>query len=303
MSHRASIYSVRIRPKRTSDDWCLFGDYNSVGTWAGDTIAAVLEQLDAYSADDNVHAIHESELAISSNDYVGISILSGRTGVTSVLQKSGESDFYRTVDHSEAMRSGILFYLPRNRDRGVMAVHSPHGRGCKAIVGRELRQHFSNQGYLLDLSPIVPVDALSDAIRRSEIKKITLIKYATNRSDKFHEAAQWGSDEVGRLELAITSRRMRSLRPGPLQRLLAEPSDDNRRQILEFGGLDFDDAGITVKFPGNSRRTFYLGSPDKGHGMSLDINVQNEDIYGAVADELAEELLLVVDYVYSDDEV
>ena len=303
MSHRASIYSVRIRPKRASGDWCLLGDYNSFGTWAGDTIVAALRQLDTYSADDSVHAIHESDLAISSNDHVGISILSGRTGVTSVLQKPGESDFYRTVDHSEAMRSGVLFYLPRNRDRGVMAVHSPHGRGCKAIVGRELRQLFSSLDYVIDLSPIVPLDALNDAIRHSEIKKVTLIKYATSRSDKFHEAAQWGSDEVGRLEFTISSRRMRSLRPGPLQRLLDDPSDDNRRKILEFGGLDFDDAGVTVKFPGNVRRTFYLGSPSKGHGMSLDIDIQNEDRYGAVADEIAEELLLVIDYVYSDDDI
>lgn len=303
MSHRASIYSVRIRPTRVSDGWCLLGDYDSIGTWVGHTILGVLRQLDAYSADSNVHAIHESDLLTSSNDHVGISILSGRTGVTSVLQKPGQSDFYRTVDHSEAMRSGALFYLPRNRDRGVMAVHSPHGRGCKSIVERELRQHFSTINYVIDLSPIVPVDALSDAIRQSEIKKITLIKYATSRSDKFHEAAQWGSDEVGRFELSITSRRMRSLRRGPIERLLEDPSDDNRRRILEFGGLDFDDAGISVKFPGNIRRTFYLGSPSKGFGMSLEINVQNEDSYGAVADEIVEELLYVIDYVYSDDKI
>lgn len=285
---------------RVRDGWCLLGDYDSIGTWAGDIITAALRQLDAYSTDGNVHATHESNLRTSSNDYVGISILSGRTGVTSVLQKSGENDFYRTVDHSEAMRSGVLFCLPRNRDRGVMAVHAPHGRGCKAIVEHELRRYFGNLGYIIDLSPIVPVDALNEALRQSEIKKITLIKYATSRSDKFHDAAQWGSDEVGRLELTITSRRMRSLRSTPLSKLLQDPSDDNRRQILEFGGLDFDDVGITVKFPNNVRRTFYLESPSKGYGMSLEINILSEDRYGATSDEIARELSFIVDYVHAD---
>lgn len=300
MSHRASIYSVRIRPTRVRDGWCLLGDYDSIGTWAGDTITAALRQLDAFSTDGRVHASHESNLRTSSHYSVGVSILSGRTGVTSVLQKPGETDFLRTIDHSEAMRSGILFFLPRNRDRGVMAVHAPHGRGCKAIVEHELRQHFSGLGYVIDLSPIVPADALSEALRQSEIKKITLIKYETSRSDKFHDAAQWGSDEIGRLELTITSRRMRSLRSTPLRRLLQDSSDDSRRQILEFGGLDFDDVGITVKFPNKVRRTFYLASPSKGYGMSFEIDIRHEDRYGATTDEIARELSLMIDYVYDD---
>ena len=301
MSHRASIYSVRIRPSGVPSGWRLLGDYDSKGTWAGDTILTELQGLNAFSADGNVHANHESDLATFSNDYVGISILSGRTGVTSVLQKPGANDFFRTAAHSEAMRSGVLFYLPRGRDRGIMALHSPHGRGCKAIIERVLRDHFSNRSYIIDLSPVIPVDALNDALEQSDIKKITLIKYTTSRNDKFHEAAQWGSDEIGRLEFTITSRRRRSLRADPLERLLRNPSDDNRKQLLEFAGLDFDDVGVTVKFPGNVRRTFYLASPSKGYGISLDIDIRNEDQYGALADEISEELHFVVDYVYSDD--
>ena len=297
MSHRASIYSIRVRPTRVLDGWRLLGDYDSSGTWAGDTITTALQQLSTYSADGNVRAVHESDFAALSNNHVGLSILSGRTGVTSVIQRPGERDFFRTVDHSEAMRSGMLFHLPRNRDRGVMAVHSPHGRGCKSIIERELRQCFSNRGYVMDLSPIAPAQTLHDAIDQSEIKKITLIKYAGTRSDKFHDAAQWGSEEIGRLEFAITSRRMRSLRSDPLRRFLREPSNDNRRHIVEFAGLDFDDVGITVKFPDNLRRTFYLESPGKGYGMSVEMDIQNEDSYGATADEIAAELSYVVEYI------
>ena len=196
MSHRAAIYNVRVRPQREPEKWCLLGDYDSGGTWAGDTIDEALYQFQAYSNDGNVHAEHEEDLKTTLKNSVGVTILSGRSGVTSVIQKSGEYDFYRTPQHSEAMRSAVLFQLPPFRTRGTLVVHAPHGRSCKSIVQQQLRDWFSDLGYVIDLSAVVPASALYEALQTAALKKITLIKYDPDQFDKFHDASQWGSDEV-----------------------------------------------------------------------------------------------------------
>ena len=294
MSHRAAIYNVRIRPQRAPDEWCLLGDYDSDGTWAGATITAALDGFEADSNDGNLLASYDEDLKTTLRDSVGMTILSGRSGVTSVLQKPGENDFYRTPQHSEAMRSGILFQLPPPSKRGILVVHAPHGRGCKSIVQQRLRDQFSQLGYIIDLSPVVPANALYEALQHEALKKITLIKYDPDQSDKFHDASQWGSDEVGRLELSIASGRRNFLRSDPIRRFIESPTDENRRQIIEFNGMEFDEAAVTIKLPNDTQRTFYLDSPDRGHAMSTMIQIEEEDDYGATARELSRELTTVI---------
>lgn len=294
MSHRAVIYSVRIRPQREPEQWCLLGDYDSDGTWAGDTIDEALHRFEADSSDGSVHARYEEDLKTTLNSSVGMTILSGRSGVTSVLQKSGEHDFHRTRQHSEAMRSAILFQLPPAKTRGTLVVHAPHGRSCKSIVQQQLRDWFSFLGYIIDLSPIVPANALYEALQSDELKKVTLIKYDPDQFDRFHDAAQWGNDEVGRLELSVASRRGNALRPDPIRRFIESPTEENRRQIIEFNGMEFDDVAVTVKLRNRTQRTFYLEAPDRGHAMSTMIEVGDEDEYGATMDELSRELTAVI---------
>ena len=300
MSHRAAIYSVRIRPLKAREKWCLLGDYDSDGTWAGHTIDDALYDFDTYSSDGNIRARYEKYLKITLRNSIGMTILSGRSGVTSVLQKSGEHDFYRTPQHSEAMRSAILFQLPPAKTRGTLVVHAPHGRSCKSIVQQQLRDWFSFLGYIIDLSPVVPANALYEALQSDELKKVTLIKYDPDQFDKFHEAAQWGSDEVGRLELSVVSGRGNSLRPDPIRRFIESPTEENKRQIIEFNGMEFDDVAVTVKMRNRTQRTFYLEAPDRGYAMSTMIEVEEEDEYGATMGELSRELTSVIRDVSED---
>lgn len=294
MSHRAAIYNVRIRPLRARTEWCPLGDYDRYGTWAGQTIADILHRLEDYSSDGNVYAQYEADLSSSIDSSFGITILSGRSGVTSVLQKPGEHDFFRTPEHSEAMRSAVLFLLPPFRTTGRLIVHAPHGRSCKSIVQNQLRQCFSQLGYYIDLPAVIPANALHEALRQNALQKVTLIKYDPDRSDKFQDAAQWGNDEVGRLELAILSRRGGFLRRDPVRRFLEDPTEENRNQIIEFGGLIFDDVSVTVKLRNNTQRTFYLEAPSRGHAMTAEINISEEDEYGATGLELSRELVSVM---------
>ena len=290
MSHRAALYRVRVRPKQEKD-WSLLGDYDKYGTSLVETVADLLSNLDGESADHKVHANYEKQLPELNDDCVGISLLSGRSGVTSVMRKEGYEDFPRTPQHRETMRSGVLFHLPRFRTSGWLAVHSPHGRSCKTIVERYLSERISALGHMLEVSAVVPATALQEAVELNAIKIVTLIKREPTSSDKFRDAAQWGDDEVERVELSIRSRRLMQLRTNTLERFLRDPSDENRHQIVEFQGLPFDEAGITVRQPGGGQRTFYIEAPERGHAMTLDLDLSNVDQYGVSTEELSRELM------------
>ena len=238
MSHRAALYRVQIRPKRQVGAWCLLGDYDNSGTWAGETIREALMGQTVENYNRTVQATFGEELLpnLPSNS-VGLQILSGKSGVTSVLTRDGVTRFVRTPDDSEVMRSAALFSLPRHRTEGWLAVHVPHRRGCKTIIDETIRAGFRELDYIIDIRPFVPQDTLQTLIDQARISKVTLIKREIERSDPFGEAAQWGDSEVDRIELTFKGRRLRSLNREPIRRFLQERSDESRNRIIEFSGF------------------------------------------------------------------
>ena len=292
MSHRAAMYIVRVRPKRDVDGWMLLGDVDSGGTWLGDLIDKALADLKGTSRDGKVEARFGGTLPGLGTSQVGATLISGRSGVVSLIEKPGEEPFHRTADHREAMRSAVLFDLPPNLEAGSMAIHIPHGHGCKAIVEDQLRSTLGKEGYVLDLGPVVPQSALLEAVKQNGVEQVTLIKHDPLASDRFSDAAMWGRDEVDRLELKIPSKRKRRLRADPVTRFLEDSSEANRRRIIEFQGLTFDEVTVTVELLDGSTRTFYLEQRQGGHPMTtaLTISASEADELGAVPGALSREL-------------
>lgn len=287
MTHRAAFYRVQIRPKNQPNGWRLLGDYDEQGTSAANTIRDTLTDLNMHDKDRKTHVRFDETFPKLGDDHVGISILSGRSNVTSVISKEGDPDFLRTPEHSETMRLGILYYLPHKRKNGWLAIHSPHGRGCKTIIDRVVSERFRVSHYMIEISPIIPRNALKEAVDRNRVKAVTLIKRDPTKTDKFHDAAQWGDDEVDQVTLKIQSKRKFNLRPTTLSKFLHDPSDKNRKQIIEFKGLEFDNAGITVNMPDGSQRTFYIETPERGHAMTLALQISDEDEYGASSHDIS----------------
>ncbi|MDE0169292.1 MAG: hypothetical protein OXS29_07215 [bacterium] len=139
-------------------------------------------------------------------------------------------------------------------------------------------------------------------IDQSRITKVTLIKRELERSDPFTEAAQWGDNEVGRVELIFKGRRLKSLNRDPIRRFLDERSEETKNQIIEFSGLQFDDAAITVTMPQGGQRTFYLESPQSGHPLTVGLRVDHsrEDEYGVDVFTLSAELQRVLREISQD---
>lgn len=302
MAHRVALYRVRVRPKRDLDGWKLLGDFDDGGSWFGATIAAVLKQLTETSPDGKVIAQAEKVLPGLKTSEAGYSILSGRSGVTSVLQRAGQAPYDRTPQHVETMRSAVLFDLPRNRHVGHLAVHVPDGRSCKGIVERALRARASQLGLIAELGPIVPLDAFRQAVADGKVEQVTLIKHDPATADKFADAAQWGTDEIGSLYLGLPSKRRHFLSNDPLVKFLAQPSDANRKAILEFAGLRFDEAAVKVELPDGTERSFFLEGHEAGHTVTtgIEIKATGFDRFGAKPDQLVTELRKALNTVAGD---
>lgn len=301
MTHRAAFYRVQIRQKNRPNGWRLLGDYDEQGTSAANTIRDTLTDLNRHDKERKTHVRFDETFTKPGDDHVGVSILSGRSNVTSVISKEGESDFFRTPEHSETMRIGILYYLPHKHKNGWLAIHSPHGRGCKTIIDQAVSERFRASHYVIKTSPIIPCNALKEAVDRNRVKAVTLIKRDPTKTDMFHSAAQWGDDEVDQVTLKIQSKRKLPLRPTTLSKFLHDRSDKNRKQIIEFQGLEFDDAGITVNMPDGSQRTFYLETPERGHAMTLVLQISDKDEYGASSQDISIALEDALNIVASDD--
>ena len=260
MSHRAALYRLRIRPKRQVRGWCLLGDYDEAGTWVGETIQKALMGQTSTNYDRTVEATFGEELLprLPPNT-VGVQILSGKSGVSSVLTRGGLTRFVRTPDDSEVMRSAALFSLPPHRTEGWLVVHVPHRRGCKTILHDALRANFGERGYVISITPFVPEDAFRALIDQARVSKVTLTKRELERSDRFAEAAQWGDNKLDRIELTFRGRRLRSLNKDPIRRFLAKPSEETRNRIIEFGGLQFDDAASNSSYATRWATHFPLG--------------------------------------------
>ena len=292
MSHRAALYTVRVRPHGERDEWRPLGNYDDRGTWAGTTIAAALASLNDPNWDETVHVRFDSVLPCANPNHVGISFLSGKSGITSVIERDGEEPFHRLPDHSEEIRTAVLFNLPRPRIDGLMALHIPHNRSCKSILEGVLRTAFGDD-YMIELNPIVPRAAYREAVEQNRISKVTLVKRNPTADDQFLDAAQWGPDEVDRLELIITSRRRQRLFGDPIRRFLDNPDDPKSKQIIEFEGLEFDALKVTVDMPEGNTRTFHLEALDAlsgGHPITYELDINSTDEYGGTVQDLTDEL-------------
>lgn len=277
MTHRAALYSVIIHPKQYQRSPCILGDYDGSGTWLGKTLKKRFRKLQLEDPDRGIALNYELTYDDLPRHHIGFTFLRGQTGVTSVLSRPQEDRYYRTPDTAESLRVAAIFHLPRAQSRGYLAIYVPHRHGIKTLLDEFLRQQFGPRGYVLTLNPIVPQDALRQAIETNGLERITLIKRELAESDRFADAAQWGDDQVDRVELSIVSKRGLRLRRDPLSRFLTERNDEDLARIVEFDGMRFDDAKVTAKMPSGSNRTFYLDGRETGHAMTFELDLRDED--------------------------
>jgi hypothetical protein len=274
MSHRAAVYTVKVRQKRdTSGEFRLLGDFDEQGTSLTTVLQGYLDDFESISGDESkVVKCTESKIE---NDELLVIMQNGQSGVAAdIVNPDGDLLHRQEPEHTQLLRCGGLFRLPPAQKLGWLAIHVNNGRGSKGLLEKGIREQFGHEypDLVLELTPYVQGSVLKEAVDQGRIDKVKLVK--TERPNDRASAAtdRWvPAGAIGRLELDIST-------PGKAARVLSTLvqrflGGDHSAfdEIVEFEGITFDTAKVEVVLDGETRRTFNIEKPDAGHPFTEDM--------------------------------
>lgn len=303
MAHRAKLYRVTIHRRGQAGSPLSLGQVDSRGSAALDLVVPALRNLYATSRDGAITIAYEGDLETTASNHIGISLLRGKTGVSSAIQQDGITRFQRTIQHSEAVRAGLLFDLPRYQSEGILVLHVPHNMGYKTVLYTYLQEQFRRHNLTFLLQPIISISALNRALSEGKVKTLRLTALGSSSHDPAEVISRFGIGHHRRLSIKIEAGRDMYLASNYLT-TLGKTSDENERlkllrQALKHETLSFDEADVGVELPDGTTRTFKLEESDGGHPMSIQLNIQeppnseeaSQPNYGADVEQLSTELL------------
>jgi len=303
MAHRAKLYRVTIHRRGKAGSPLPLGQIDSSGKSALEFVVPLLRNLYATSRDGAITIAYEDDLADTASSQIGISLLRGKTGVSSAIQQGGITHFQRTIEHSEAVRAGLLFDLPRFQSEGILVLHVPHNMGYKTVLYDYLQEFFRKRNLTFLLQPIISINALNRALSDGKVKTLKLTAPDSSSHDPAEVMSRFGIGRHRRMSIKIEAGRDMYLESNYLTALGNTNDADQRRKLLKQAlrheSLSFDEAEVRVELPDGTTRTFKLEEPDGGHPMSIPLNIQeapnseeaSEPNYGADVEQLSTELL------------
>ena len=276
MSHRAALYTVKVRKRRdTSGDHRLLGDIDEAGT-------SLLSVLESYFTNfvatnvDQTKVVRSVQCDVDGNE-VRLVTQHGQNGVAAeIVGPGGQLRHRQTPDETQLLRCGCLFLLPPAKNLGWLAVHVNNGRGVKGLLDKGLRDRMrvDYPDLILDITPYVETSVLMSAVDNDQIDKVKLVKYEKPNDRAMAATDDWVPAGVaGRLELDISARgKGTRIIADRLRRFLGgEAAAFN--EIVEFQGLTFDEAKVEVVLDGEVKRSFNIEKPDTGHAFTENIEV------------------------------
>lgn len=270
MSHRALIYSVRVRPKWKPNDHVEFGDLEGDGVYLGDVLHDIFRH-DFLASRDNKVIIGESAKLVGVD--LQTSFRSGDGGYGADIEDENHNlILHQLPTHTQLLPCGALFRLPKNQIYGWWAVHENNGRSIKGLIEGELQRRFRTRcpDLMLEINPWVPSNVLVEALAQDRLQTVRLFKYGA--ASDFKDADQWMREEASpQIELRITAREhAEKLVPG-FAKAAAEGDSAAFGKVIEFENLKFDMAKVEVELDNGSSRTFELLGPPGGHPFAADI--------------------------------
>jgi hypothetical protein len=275
MSHRAAIYTVRVRRRRdTSGTFCPLGDIDDNGASLLSAIDSYMLYFESTSADGSKVVRCESSKA--EGDELLIIAQSGQKGVASDLMgPAGELRIHRTADDTELLRCGALFRLPPAGETGWLAAHINNQHGIKGLLDKELSARFRQEfpELVLEITPCVLASALREAIEHDRVDKIKLVKLEQPNDRANAATDKWVRQGVAaRIELQIKpTGRLQRVLPQLLRRFVVDGDHSAFGQIVEFGDMTFDEAKVEIVAQDGGTRTFNIEKPDSGHPVTEDL--------------------------------
>jgi hypothetical protein len=276
MSHRAAVYTVRVRRKwdRSEDKrYRLLGDIDEQGTYLRDVLERYCsDPAFASLSADGTKVVHCVGCSVEGDELL-LTTKHGQNGLAAdIVDASGELRLRQTPDDTQLLKCGALFRLPREDETGWLAVHVAHGRGVKGLLEKGLQDRFREEfrDLKLEIVPFVQELILKAAVDHDQIDKVKLVKYEQPNDRAAAATDRWvPAGVVGRLELDITARGTRVV--SDLVKRFLGGDRSVRHNIVEFQGITFDQAKVEVVVDGDSRRTFNIEKPDVGHAFTEDM--------------------------------
>jgi hypothetical protein len=272
MAHRAALYIVRVKEKW--HDYLPLGDVDGAGLDLGEILEEQLGAGFEQQNHDGSKIVRGLSASFDDDDDLCVALQHGQSGVAAdIVNQGGRRRLRRIWTDSELLRCCSVFRLPRNQDMGWLATHVNNGHGVKGLMERGLRERFAQRypDLKLEISPMVQRSALEEAVQQGRVEKVRLRKLEQPRDRAIAATNKWvRTGDYGKLELDIEATEGNHLIPGLLQRFL-RGDQTAYGQIIEFQGLQFDEAGVTVSLPDGTRRLFYLEKPESGHPMTMEL--------------------------------
>jgi hypothetical protein len=274
MAHRATFYIVRVKEKWR--DYRPLGDIDDGGTYVGDVLREELGSPDFEQMSfDGSKVVRGMSADYDASGDLCVALQHGQSGVAAlIVAEDGTERLRQTWTDSQLLRCCSVFRLPKARDVGWLATHVNNGRGTKGLMEAGLRERFAQRfsDLKLEINPFVRRTALEEAVQQGRVEKVRLRKVEQPHDRAIGATNKWvRTSDFGKLELEIEARGESHLIPRLLQRFL-RGDQTAYAEIVEFEGLEFDEASVQVTLADGTERTFHLEKPDAGHPMSMDLD-------------------------------
>jgi hypothetical protein len=281
VSERAALYTVTVRPKRGKS--LPLGDLDGRGTSLLSILAGLLGGFSESSADGT--RVVMAEVSAEDGDDLLAIVRHGARGVAAdIVDASGGVRFRQTPADLQLVRCGCLFRLPASATVGKLAVHVSNGRGVKGLFEQGLTARFTSlfPGLALAIERLAEPGAVRDAVARDRVESLRLLLLEPPGSRSVADTDKWlPAGEPAKVELVVVGRAAGArIERGLLERYLGGDSSA-LADIVEFGGITFDEARIGVRLDDGGRRIYDLAHPDAGRPA-------DRELAGIVVDDAGE---------------
>jgi hypothetical protein len=271
MNHRATMYTVGVHKQYKPKDLLPFNDFDGKG-------ASLADCLNGYLSDGFMEEGDERAVRCTQSNVIGDEIQAllthGQSGMVAVIRgPQGHERLRQAVDDTHEVSCGLVLRLPGDETTGWWASHVIGTRSAKSLLKHGLVRRFMNDYPKLRLvvRPCVSGAALTAAVDSGEVESVKLVRLERPGDRRDRLTTQWvRRDQTAHIEVGIRAGRDQNVLNGLLRRFFG--GERNLfGQIVEFNGVEFDQAKISVSLPNGSTRTFNIEHPDSGHAFSVDL--------------------------------
>jgi hypothetical protein len=286
VSQRAALYTVAVRPRGRSGAALPLGDLDGAGTSLGAVLAGALAGL-AETSPDGSRVVRALTVTPDGDDLLAI-LQHGQSGVAAeIVDQAGAVRLRQTPDDLQLVRCGCLFRLPPAATAGALAVHVNNGRGLKELFQQGLTARFHSRfpALTLAIDRFVEVDALGGAVDADRILKIELARNESPDERPIAASGPWlPSGVAGRVQLSVAARTAGGRIDAALIRRHLGGDAAAFAEIVDFGGIVFDEARVEALLPDGTRRVFDLAHPGAGRPVTTELSGIELDADGEPTD-------------------